>query len=68
MNTPRCFPQFSAGSRTSRRLGAHLPSLGEHAARGGERVYPFSLLIYLVLEVLEVLEPLVSKGFSLGET
>ncbi len=67
MSTPRCFSQFSAGSRTSRRLGAHLPSLGEHAARG-EWVYPFSLLIYLVLEVLEVLEPLVRKGFSLGET
>ncbi len=67
MNTPRCFSQCSAGSRTSRRLGAHLPSLGEHAARG-ERVYPFSLLIYLVLEVLEVLEPLVSKGLILGET
>ncbi len=67
MSTPRYFSQFSAGSRTSRRLGAHLPSLGEHAARG-ERVYPFSLLIYLLLEVLEVLEPLVSKGFCLGET
>ncbi len=67
MNTPRCFSQFSAGSRTSRRLGAHLPSFREYAARG-EGVYPFSLLIYLVLEVLEVLEPLVSEGFSLGET
>ncbi len=67
MNTPRCFSQFSAGSRTSRRLGAHLPSSGDHVARG-EGVYSFSLLIYLLLEVLEVLEPLVSKGFSLGET
>ncbi len=67
MNTPRCFSQFSAGSRTSRRLGADLPSSGDHVARG-EGVYPFSLLIYLVLEVLEVLEPLVSKGLILGET
>ena len=67
MSTPRCFSQYSAGSRTSRSLGARPSSLEEHAVQG-EGLHPFSLLIYLILEVLEVLEPLVSKGYSLGET
>ncbi len=67
MNTPRCFWQFSAGSRSPRSLGAHLAILGRaHCA--GRVEYPFSVLIYLLLEVLEVLEPLVGKDFCLGET
>ena len=66
MNAPRCFSQFSAGSRTSRGLGAHLAILGGgHCA--GRSAYLYSILIYLLLEVLEVLELPVSKGFFLGE-
>ena len=66
MNAPRFFSQFSAGSRTSRGLGAHLAILGGvHCA--GRGVYLYSILIYLLLEVLEVLEPPVRKGFCLGE-
>ena len=65
MSTPRRFSQTSAGSRTSSTSRCNFPSMG--STLGGREVYPFSLLIYLVLEVLEVLEPLVSTGFSLGE-
>jgi hypothetical protein len=62
MIAPRCFSQFSAGSRS---LGAHLAIYGGvHCV--GRGVYRFSVLYYLLLEVLEVLEPLMSKGFSLG--
>ena len=67
MITSRRFPQFSAGSRPSRGLEVHLSSLRECAAR--YEGYTLSLFfIYLPLEGLEGLEPLVSKGFSLGET
>ena len=34
MNTPRCFSQFSAGSRSSRSLGAHLAILGRAHCAG----------------------------------
>jgi len=46
MNAPRCFSQFSAGSRTSRGLGAHLAILGGGTVQGEVHTFILSLYIY----------------------